>query len=84
MPMKFLISLVPLLALMLDAAASEIRPVGRVTILVDAFGKPSALKMDWGFSALVEHGGTRILFDTGNNAEVFAHNVKALGVDLTR
>ena len=84
MPIKFLISLVPSLTLMLGAIVSEIQPVSRVTILVDAFGKPSALKMDWGFSAFVEHGGKRILFDTGNNAEIFAHNVKALGVDLTR
>jgi 7,8-dihydropterin-6-yl-methyl-4-(beta-D-ribofuranosyl)aminobenzene 5'-phosphate synthase len=29
-----------------------------------------------GFSALVEYGGKRILFDTGDNADVFAHNVE--------
>jgi len=23
---------------------------------------------DWGYAALLEHGGKRILFDTGNNA----------------
>lgn len=56
----------------------------RVTILYDAFGPPSALKMDWGFAALVEYGGRRILFDTGNNAKIFEHNVKELGVDLKR
>lgn len=28
--------------------------------------------------------GKRILFDTGNNSEIFAHNVKAKGVDLTK
>jgi 7,8-dihydropterin-6-yl-methyl-4-(beta-D-ribofuranosyl)aminobenzene 5'-phosphate synthase len=56
----------------------------RITILYDAFGKSSTLKMDWGFSALVESNGKRILFDTGNNAEIFADNVKALGVDLTK
>jgi 7,8-dihydropterin-6-yl-methyl-4-(beta-D-ribofuranosyl)aminobenzene 5'-phosphate synthase len=56
----------------------------RVTILYDAFGPPSALKMDWGFAALIEYNGRRILFDTGNNAKIFAHNVKELGVDLTR
>jgi 7,8-dihydropterin-6-yl-methyl-4-(beta-D-ribofuranosyl)aminobenzene 5'-phosphate synthase len=54
----------------------------RVTILYDAFGKSSALTMDFGFAALVEYGGKRILFDTGNNAGIFEHNVKALGVDL--
>src|SRR3982075_339213 len=54
----------------------------RVTILYDSFGKSPTLTMDWGFAALVEYGGKRILFDTGNNARIFAHNVKALGVDL--
>ena len=56
----------------------------RVTILYDAFGKSPAMKKDWGYSALIEHGGKRILFDTGNNPEIFAQNVKAAGVDLTK
>ncbi|MGE0768208.1 MAG: MBL fold metallo-hydrolase [Hyphomicrobiaceae bacterium] len=55
----------------------------RVVVLYDAFGPPSPLKTDWGFAALIEYGGRRILFDTGNNATIFEHNVKALGVDLT-
>ncbi len=54
----------------------------RVTILYDSFGKSPAITLDWGYAALVEYGGTRILFDTGNNARVFEHNVRALGVDL--
>ena len=54
----------------------------RVTILYDSFGKSPTLTMDWGFAALVEYGGKRILFDTGNNAQIFEHNVKAAGVDL--
>lgn len=37
---------------------------------------------DWGISALIEFNGQRILFDTGNNAEIFAHNVKTAGVNL--
>jgi 7,8-dihydropterin-6-yl-methyl-4-(beta-D-ribofuranosyl)aminobenzene 5'-phosphate synthase len=37
---------------------------------------------DWGFSALVEVAGKRILFDTGNDADIFAANLKAKGVDL--
>jgi 7,8-dihydropterin-6-yl-methyl-4-(beta-D-ribofuranosyl)aminobenzene 5'-phosphate synthase len=56
----------------------------RVTILYDAFGKSAPTTKAWGFSALVEYGGKRILFDTGGNAEIFEHNVKALGVDLTK
>jgi 7,8-dihydropterin-6-yl-methyl-4-(beta-D-ribofuranosyl)aminobenzene 5'-phosphate synthase len=55
---------------------------GQITVLYDAFGKTSTLKKDWGFSALIEYGGKRILFDTGNNAEIFAHNVEAKGIDL--
>jgi 7,8-dihydropterin-6-yl-methyl-4-(beta-D-ribofuranosyl)aminobenzene 5'-phosphate synthase len=54
----------------------------RITILYDAFGKPSNLKKDWGYSALIEYGGKRILFDTGNNAECFKHNVETLRINL--
>ena len=56
----------------------------RVTILYDSFGKSPTLTMDWGFAALVDYGGKRILFDTGNNAQIFEHNVKAAGVDLQK
>jgi 7,8-dihydropterin-6-yl-methyl-4-(beta-D-ribofuranosyl)aminobenzene 5'-phosphate synthase len=53
-----------------------------ITVIYDAFGKTSTMKKDWGFSAYIEYGGKRILFDTGNNAEIFAHNVQAKGIDL--
>ncbi len=56
---------------------------GKITVLYDAFGKASDMKKDWGFAAFIEYRGKRILFDTGNNAEIFAHNVKAKGIDLT-
>ncbi|HXY24158.1 MAG TPA: MBL fold metallo-hydrolase, partial [Candidatus Acidoferrum sp.] len=56
----------------------------RVTILYDAFSDSKEVTKDWGFSALIEHDGKRILFDTGNNASIFEHNVKALGVDLSK
>jgi 7,8-dihydropterin-6-yl-methyl-4-(beta-D-ribofuranosyl)aminobenzene 5'-phosphate synthase len=55
-----------------------------VTILYDAFGDQPGLERDWGFSALIEYGGHRILFDTGNDGEIFARNVRRLGVDLKR
>ena len=54
-----------------------------VTILYDAFGGGAGLERDWGFSALIEYQGKRILFDTGNNAAIFAQNVARLRVDLT-
>ncbi|WP_342726683.1 MBL fold metallo-hydrolase [Bradyrhizobium sp. B097] len=58
-------------------------PNGKITILYDAFGADPTMTKDWGFSALVEVAGKRILFDTGDNAEIFAKNVGAKGVDLT-
>jgi 7,8-dihydropterin-6-yl-methyl-4-(beta-D-ribofuranosyl)aminobenzene 5'-phosphate synthase len=53
-----------------------------ITVLYDAFGRTSAMTKDWGFAALIEYGGKRILFDTGNDAEILAHNVQAKGIDL--
>lgn len=53
-------------------------------MLYDAFGKTTTMQKDWGFSAFIEYRGKRILFDTGNNAEIFANNVNAKGIDLTR
>ncbi len=55
----------------------------RLTVLFDAFGRDQALTKDWGYSALVEISGKRILFDTGNDAAIFKHNVEAKGVDLS-
>src|SRR4051812_42163814 len=63
------------------AAAAE--PENRITILYDAFGKDASMRKDWGLSALVEIAGKRILFDTGDNSDIFAANVKAKNVDLT-
>jgi len=56
----------------------------RITVLYDAFGKPSTLQKDWGYAALVEYGGRRILFDTGNNPDILARNAKAKRVDLAK
>jgi 7,8-dihydropterin-6-yl-methyl-4-(beta-D-ribofuranosyl)aminobenzene 5'-phosphate synthase len=73
-------ALIVVILMQLGTVAAE--TPNRVTILYDSFGKSSALTMDWGFAALVEYGGKRILFDTGNNARIFEHNVKELGIDL--
>ncbi len=54
----------------------------RVTIIYDAFGKPSDLERGWGYSALIEYGGKRILFDTGGQYRAFAENARKLGIDL--
>jgi 7,8-dihydropterin-6-yl-methyl-4-(beta-D-ribofuranosyl)aminobenzene 5'-phosphate synthase len=78
---RYAIAVVLLMALPSPPNAQDAR---RITILYDAFGAPSALRKDWGFAALIEYGSRRILFDTGNNAKLFEHNVKQLGVDLRR
>lgn len=65
-------------------AASNLDPPARITVLYDAFGKPSAMQKDWGYAALIEYQGKRILFDTGNDARILEKNAKASGVDLSR
>lgn len=59
-------------------------PKAQITVLYDAFGKNPALQKDWGYAALIEYGGKRILFDTGDNPDILAHNVKMLKVDLSK
>ncbi|HET7441634.1 MAG TPA: MBL fold metallo-hydrolase [Terriglobales bacterium] len=56
----------------------------QITILYDAFGKDSAMQKDWGYAALVEYGGKRILFDTGNNPDTLEKNTKAKRFDLSK
>ena len=56
----------------------------KITVLYDAFGKEPGLQKDWGYSALVEVDGKRILFDTGDNPDILRANARALGVDLSR
>ena len=56
----------------------------QITVLYDAFGKVSAMQKDWGYAVLIDHGGRRILFDTGNNPDVLAQNATAKNVDLSR
>jgi 7,8-dihydropterin-6-yl-methyl-4-(beta-D-ribofuranosyl)aminobenzene 5'-phosphate synthase len=59
-------------------------PKAQITVLYDAFGKDSAIQKDWGYAALVEYGGKRILFDSGNNPKIFAQNAKAKNIDLSK
>jgi len=56
----------------------------QITVLYDAFGKTPVMQKDWGYSALIEYDGKRILFDTGNNPGILEQNAKAKGVDLSK
>ncbi|MGC9530462.1 MAG: MBL fold metallo-hydrolase [Candidatus Bipolaricaulaceae bacterium] len=53
----------------------------RILILYDNVAPPP-LREGWGFSALVELPQRQILFDTGADRMVLAHNADALGVNL--
>jgi len=66
-----------------EKVLSQVVSKNQVTFLYDAFGHDNGMQKDWGFSALLEIAGKRILFDTGNNSEIFAQNIQAKGVDLT-
>ncbi len=79
-----LLGVLALLSPVSGLAATGPRDSSRVTILSDAFGDRAGLERDWGFSALIEYGGRRILFDAGNDGDRFRRNVRALGVDLRR
>jgi 7,8-dihydropterin-6-yl-methyl-4-(beta-D-ribofuranosyl)aminobenzene 5'-phosphate synthase len=48
------------------------------TMLTDTAGKG-----EWGFSALVEADGHKILFDSGADSLLVLNNAKALGIDLS-
>jgi 7,8-dihydropterin-6-yl-methyl-4-(beta-D-ribofuranosyl)aminobenzene 5'-phosphate synthase len=73
------------LGVLLPSLAAGANPsTVQITILYDAFGKPSAMEKDWGFAAFIEYGGRRILFDTGDDPDILAKNAKAKGVDLSK
>jgi 7,8-dihydropterin-6-yl-methyl-4-(beta-D-ribofuranosyl)aminobenzene 5'-phosphate synthase len=68
----------------MGAPAAPGPPPTTITVLYDAFGKRDGLVRDWGFAALIEYQGKRILFDTGNSAEILSQNVHRLHIDLGR
>ena len=53
----------------------EIKVLSTMLADIQGFG-------EWGFAALVEADGRRILFDTGANDDTVLRNLKALNVDL--
>ena len=53
-----------------------------ILILYDNRTDKSDLQPGWGFSALIELKGRRVLFDTGADNLVLEHNAEALGADL--
>ncbi len=76
--------LVASLALTLLAAAPEAAPpvrAAKITLLSTMLADEGI--GEWGFSALVEADGRRLLFDTGAEPDTVLRNLKALGLDLS-
>lgn len=54
----------------------------KMTNAYDAFGPESTeLKLDFGFSCIIEYKGKNILFDAGTNTDIFQKNLKHLKID---
>lgn len=53
----------------------------KITVIYDN-NASQGMKADHGFSALVEYGGERILFDTGAKLDILRQNARALGISL--
>ncbi len=82
--MAFLFALFAVLGCLSPALATgESDPV-TLTVLYDNIPFDKNLQTHWGFSCLVEKGSTRVLFDTGAQAETLLSNLKALKLDVTR
>jgi 7,8-dihydropterin-6-yl-methyl-4-(beta-D-ribofuranosyl)aminobenzene 5'-phosphate synthase len=70
--------------LVLARAQPAARDAPRITVLYDAFGKTGEMKQDWGYAAIIEYAGKRILFDSGNDPAILAGNAKASHIDLSK
>jgi 7,8-dihydropterin-6-yl-methyl-4-(beta-D-ribofuranosyl)aminobenzene 5'-phosphate synthase len=53
----------------------------RFKIFYNDLSVKEGIKPEWGFSALIEHNGKKILFDTGGDADILAANMKEMKVD---
>jgi 7,8-dihydropterin-6-yl-methyl-4-(beta-D-ribofuranosyl)aminobenzene 5'-phosphate synthase len=72
----------PLLVIAQPQPAAKEAP--RITVLYDAFGKTGVMKQDWGYAAIVEYAGKRILFDSGSDPSILASNVNARRISLSK
>jgi 7,8-dihydropterin-6-yl-methyl-4-(beta-D-ribofuranosyl)aminobenzene 5'-phosphate synthase len=67
-----------------DAAKSHPVHALKITVLVtNLAGDPHEGDGEWGYSALVEMDGRKILYDTGSSADMVLRNAKALKIDLS-
>ncbi|MBN1351637.1 MBL fold metallo-hydrolase [candidate division KSB1 bacterium] len=62
----------------------ENKDLVKITILYDNYKHSGNTKPAWGFSCLLEGTQKTILFDTGGDADILAHNMDALNVDVEK
>jgi len=67
----------------LCACALAATPEQQITIVYDNTAARPDLRTDWGFSALVDFHGQRVLFDVGSKPDIFLANLKQLGIEKT-
>jgi 7,8-dihydropterin-6-yl-methyl-4-(beta-D-ribofuranosyl)aminobenzene 5'-phosphate synthase len=67
-----------------DANPSQMARSLKITVLVtNVAGDPHLGDGEWGYSALVEVDGHKILYDTGASSDMVLRNAKALHIDLS-
>jgi 7,8-dihydropterin-6-yl-methyl-4-(beta-D-ribofuranosyl)aminobenzene 5'-phosphate synthase len=96
---SFVVAIIAAMAVGVSGAASALTAAGastdsesgarfaralKITVLVtNVAGDPLAGDGEWGYSALVEVDGRKILYDTGASADMVLKNAAALHVDLS-
>ena len=55
---------------------------GSITVLYDNYLFEGNCRAEWGYSCLVETPDITILFDTGGDPEILAHNIETLDIDI--
>jgi 7,8-dihydropterin-6-yl-methyl-4-(beta-D-ribofuranosyl)aminobenzene 5'-phosphate synthase len=78
---RLLVGALACVAAIAGAWAADV-PAVRITYLYDNSAASPGAAPAWGFAALVEAHGKRVLFDTGGDPAVFQRNVETLKVDL--
>ncbi len=56
----------------------------KITIIYDNYLHKDKCQADWGFSCIIDHKTSTLLFDTGTKKDVFIHNLTALKENLNR
>jgi 7,8-dihydropterin-6-yl-methyl-4-(beta-D-ribofuranosyl)aminobenzene 5'-phosphate synthase len=64
---------------MSQAPSDPLPPAPRLTIVFDNVPGRPELERLWGFAAVIEAEGRRVLFDTGSNGRALLRNMAALG-----